>query len=67
MIKINIEYTIIGPSIFKVNPVVAKDDTSTVIETILSESIKILAEEAVKTQKENSDIKNILGNIGKQA
>jgi hypothetical protein len=65
MIKISIEYTIIDTTIFEVIPEITIDKTTTVIEKIMAESLKILTENGIKEQKK-VDISNITDNIGKQ-
>ena len=64
MIKINIEYTIIDTTIFEMKPTIIIDKTTTVIEKIMAESIKILNENIPKEKPK--DLTNILSNIGKQ-
>jgi hypothetical protein len=64
MIKINIEYTIIDTTIFDMRSEITMDKTTMVLEKIMAEAIKIIAENGIK-ERNKVDISSITNNIGK--
>jgi hypothetical protein len=65
VIKVNIEYTLIGTNVFEVKPTISADPTSTVIEKIMAESIRIISMDVMEKQGKPDGLENILSGIGR--
>lgn len=63
MIKINIEYTVIDSTIVKAETILNVDNSTTLIEHIIGESVQNIVKDATKNI--NTNINEILSNIGK--
>jgi hypothetical protein len=65
MIKVNVEYIIVNDKITKITPIVNKDSSSTLLEKMIAESVKVIMDDQIEKIIEPTNVKDILNNIGK--